>query len=61
MCNEYSAEFDAEEILSRSSQIEKIDSIARRTFGFDSPAPGGGAVNLNVLSAGRALVQVKQG
>jgi uncharacterized protein YjcR len=50
---------DADEILSRSSQVEKIDTVARRTFGLDNPAPGGGALNLNVLSGGRAIVQVK--
>ena len=26
----------ADEILSRSSQVEKIDTVARRTFGLDS-------------------------
>ena len=51
---------DANEILTRSSQVEKIDTVARRTFGLDSPAAGGGAVNLAVLSGGRAVVQVKQ-
>jgi hypothetical protein len=50
----------ADEILSRSSQVEKIDSVARRTFGLDSPAAGGGAVNLHVLSGGRTVVQVNQ-
>jgi len=51
---------EANEILSRSSQVEKIDSVARRTFGLDSPAGGSGAVNLNVLTGGRAVVQVNQ-
>ena len=32
------------EILSRSSQVEKIDMVARRTFGLDSPAAGNGAL-----------------
>jgi hypothetical protein len=48
------------EILSRSSQVEKIDNVARRTFGLDSPVSGSGAVNLNVLCGGRAVVQVNQ-
>jgi hypothetical protein len=47
------------EILSRSVQVEKIDAVVRRTFGLDSP-PGSGAVNLNVLNGGRAVVQVNQ-
>jgi len=50
----------ADETLSRSSQVEKIDSMARRTFGLDNPATGSGAVNLNVLSGGRAVGQVNQ-
>jgi hypothetical protein len=48
------------EILSRSSQVEKIDTVARRTFGLDIPASGSGAVNLNVLTGGRAVVQINQ-
>jgi len=44
---------EADEILSRSSQVEKIDTVARRTFGLDIPIEGSGAVNLNVLSGGR--------
>jgi len=51
---------EADEILSRSSQVEKIDTVARRTFGLDIPAAGSGAVNLHVLSGGRAVVQVNQ-
>jgi hypothetical protein len=51
---------EADEILSRSSQVEKIDTVARRTFGLDTPAAGSGAVNLNVLTGGRAVVQVNQ-
>ena len=51
---------DADEILARSSQFEKIDTVARRTFGLDIPTPGGGAVNLSVLCGGRAIVQVNQ-
>jgi len=51
---------EADEILSRSSQVEKIDTVARRTFGLDDPAAGSGALNLNVLCGGRAVVQVNQ-
>src|SRR5205823_10163133 len=40
---------DADSILTRGAQVEKIDTIARRTFGLDSPTVGSGAVNLNVL------------
>ena len=48
------------EILTRIAQVEKIDNIAGRIFGLDSPAAGSGAVNLNVLCGGRAVVQVNQ-
>ena len=51
---------EADEILSRNSQVEKIDIVARRTFGLDSPAAGNGALNLNVLTGGRAIVQINQ-
>ena len=51
---------DADEILLRGAQVEKIDNVARRTFGLDSPQAGSGAVNLNVLCGGRAVVQVNQ-
>jgi hypothetical protein len=51
---------DADSILLRSAQVEKIDTVARRTFGLDSPAAGSGALNLNVLCGGRAIVQVNQ-
>jgi hypothetical protein len=51
---------DADSILTRSAQVEKIDSVARRTFGLDNPAAGSGAVNLHVLTGGRAVVQVNQ-
>jgi hypothetical protein len=49
---------EADEILARSSQVEKIDTIARRTFGLDNAEKGTGALNLAVLSGGRAIVQV---
>ena len=51
---------EADEILLRSSQVERIDTVARRTFGLNIPASGSGAVNLNVLTGGRAIVQVNQ-
>jgi hypothetical protein len=51
---------EADEILSRSSQVEKIDTVARRTFGLDSPVAGSGTLNLHVLTGGRAVVQVNQ-
>src|SRR5436190_8487997 len=49
---------EANEILLRSSQVEKIDTVARRTFGLDTPVAGSGALNLNVLTGGRAVVQI---
>jgi hypothetical protein len=50
----------ADGIPLRSTQVEKIDAVARRTFGLDSPAPGGGAVNVAVLCGARAVVQINQ-
>jgi hypothetical protein len=46
------------DVLSRSSQVEKIDTVARRTFGLDNAEKGTGALNLNVLCRGRAVVQI---
>ena len=43
---------EADEILSRSSQVEKIATVARHTFGFDKPVAGSGSVNLSVLTGG---------
>ena len=51
---------EADEILLRSAQVEKIDTVARRTFGLDNPVSGSGALNLNVLCGGRAIVQLNQ-
>ena len=51
---------ETDEVLSRSSQVEKINTVARRTFGLDMPASGSGSVNLNVLTGGRAIVQINQ-
>ena len=48
----------ADEILSRSSQVEKIDNVARRTFGLDTPAAGCN-LQLNVLAGrGRTLIAI---
>ena len=33
-----------DEILTRSAQFEKIDTIARRTFGLNEPASGQGSL-----------------
>jgi hypothetical protein len=33
-----------DEILTRSAQFEKIDMIARRTFGFNETPPGQGSL-----------------
>jgi hypothetical protein len=49
---------DADEILSQSAQVERIDTVARRTFGLDNTEKGTGALNLNVLTGGRAIVQI---
>src|SRR6266496_4078668 len=40
---------EADEILSRSAQLEKIDTIARRTFGLNEVPPEQGTLNLNIL------------
>jgi hypothetical protein len=54
------ASMNADSILTRGAQVEKIDTVARRTFGLDNTASGTGALNLNVLTGGRAIVQVNQ-
>jgi hypothetical protein len=51
---------EPDEILSRSSQVEELDTVARRTFGLDTPISDSGAVQFNVLIGGRAIVQVNQ-
>jgi hypothetical protein len=48
---------DPEEILSRSAQFEKIDTIARRTFGLDDAPASQGCLQLNIL-ANHTAVQV---
>jgi hypothetical protein len=47
-----------DEILTRSAQFEKIDTIARRTFGLNEAASGQGSLTLSVLT-NHAIVQVK--
>ena len=47
-----------DEILTRSAQFEKIDTIARRTFGLNETPPGQGSLTLAVLT-NHAVVQVK--
>jgi len=48
------------EILSRSSQVDKIDVVGRRTFGLDVPPSGSRAVDLSLLTGGGAVVQINQ-
>ena len=47
-----------DEILTRSAQFEKIDTIARRTFGLNEAPSGEGSLTLSVLT-NHAIVQVK--
>src|SRR6476620_1258194 len=47
-----------DEILTRSAQFEKIDTIARRTFGLNEVPPSQGALTLSVLT-NHSFVQVK--
>jgi uncharacterized protein YjcR len=49
---------DPDEILARSAQLEKIDTIARRTFGLNDAPPCQGSLTLSVLT-NHAVVQVK--
>ncbi len=49
---------EADEILSRSAQLEKIDTVARRTFGLNEASSGQGSLTLSVLT-NHAAVQVK--
>jgi len=46
-----------DEILSRSAQFEKIDSIARRTFGLNDVTSNPGCLSLNILT-NHSIVQV---
>jgi hypothetical protein len=47
-----------DEILTRSAQFEKIDTVARRTFGLNEAPPSQGSLTLSVLT-NHAVVQVK--
>jgi IS30 family transposase len=49
---------EADEILIRSSQLEKIYTIARRTFGLNEAPPSQGCLSLAILT-NHAAVQVK--
>jgi hypothetical protein len=49
---------EADEILTHSAQLEKIDTIARRTFGLNEAASAQGSLTLSVLT-NHAIVQVK--
>jgi len=51
---------DPDEILSRSGQFEKIDTIARRTFRLDDAPPSQGGLNLNILT-NHSAVQIIAG
>jgi hypothetical protein len=55
---EHVESMDPDEILSRSAQFEKIDTIARRTFGLNETPSGQGSLTLSVLT-NHAIVQVK--
>lgn len=46
-----------DEILTRSAQFEKIDTIARRTFGLNDVTPNQGCLSLNILT-NHSIVQV---
>ena len=48
---------DADEILTRNAQFEKIDTIARRTFRLDDVTSGQGSLSLNILT-NHSLVHV---
>jgi hypothetical protein len=47
-----------DEILTRSAQFEKIDKIARRTFGLNEATSSQGSLTLSVLT-NHSLMQVK--
>jgi hypothetical protein len=47
------------EILARVDQIEKLDKVARRTFGLDDIPPGE-HFTLNVLNLGECAVEVRK-
>jgi hypothetical protein len=51
----------SDEILSRSAQVEKIDTVARRNYGLEKAGGGTGTLNVAVLAGVRAVVQVESG
>jgi hypothetical protein len=50
---------DGPEILNSVDQIEKLDKVARRTFGLNNDNPYQG-FSLNVLNLGSCDIDVKQ-
>jgi hypothetical protein len=49
---------DGPEILNSVDQIEKLDKVARRTFGLNDDSPYSG-LNLNVLNIGSCGIDVR--
>ena len=47
-----------DDILTRASQVERFDTVARRTFGLNESPSGQGSLTLSVLT-NHAVVQVK--
>ena len=47
-----------DDILNRASQLERFDTVARRTFGLNEAPSGQGCLSLSVLT-NHAAVQVK--
>jgi hypothetical protein len=47
-----------DDILNRASQLERFDTVARRTFGLNEAPPSQGSLTLSVLT-NHAAVQVK--
>src|SRR5438132_10686945 len=47
-----------DDILNRASQLERFDTVARRTFGLNESPSGQGSLTLSVLT-NHAVVQVK--
>ena len=54
---EHLESMDPNEILTRSAQLEKIDTIARRTFRLDDAPRRQGCLQLNIL-ANHTAIQV---
>src|SRR5437762_10306028 len=48
---------DPDEILTRSAQFEKIDTIARRTFGLNEAPSSQGSLSLNILTNHAVVVE----